>query len=519
MYQISDTHTMANLVSRILAHYNAHYATDGIPAIVISIGDFYARVPPPYNAATRTETFLVRLTQTGDVFKHFPLVYMWDDHDYAGPNSAGAAYLPHAIDFSVPANTWDWTLRDHPKPLDESFAYSLEVAGVPVIVSDQRRAKTGQRGFNPYRSGGLVGNEPFSEKNTIFGAEQRKWLKKQLQIYKTRGLVFLVSSTLPLDNVGNGTVHYPPATSQGVRDSFGLYYKNERNDLFRAAVAAGYGRRRNLVVLSGDDHRNAVWSDVDFAVDPWPADAAGRSIGSGLGAKVKIFVTRTGFLGTRIAKQSYYTFGPANLLDDWDTTDWFRANCTVVWDLRSTDFGESVLGRVTYHSLTKGQTYKDTQGRVGDFSYDNGRLIFHSDADGEGYGREGLDNSQCTYRQHDCDDTDPLVNPGQEEVCGNGMDDNCNGKIDEELCCAPSEYSSYGWLCGGAWTPDDCCSDTCGAFSSAAWDVFCIDDPVAELGEGACDFGNGWYVYNEYYSSALNLICCNGTTVEGSTCP
>jgi hypothetical protein len=56
MYQISDTHTMANLVSKILPHYNAHYATDGIPAIVISIGDFYARVPPPYNAATRTET-------------------------------------------------------------------------------------------------------------------------------------------------------------------------------------------------------------------------------------------------------------------------------------------------------------------------------------------------------------------------------------------------------------------------------------------------------------------------------
>jgi hypothetical protein len=46
------------------------------------------------------------------------------------------------------------------------------------------------------------------------------------------------------------------------------------------------------------------------------------------------------------------------------------------------------------------------------------------DRDGDGHEAWQLDGS-------DCDDDDPAVNPDQEEVCGNGVDDNCDGLVDD----------------------------------------------------------------------------------------
>jgi hypothetical protein len=45
------------------------------------------------------------------------------------------------------------------------------------------------------------------------------------------------------------------------------------------------------------------------------------------------------------------------------------------------------------------------------------------DEDGDGF--------DC---HNDCDDTDPSVHPGAHEIC-NGIDDNCNGLIDEGGVC------------------------------------------------------------------------------------
>lgn len=49
------------------------------------------------------------------------------------------------------------------------------------------------------------------------------------------------------------------------------------------------------------------------------------------------------------------------------------------------------------------------------------------DADGDGYTVIGA----CFGSGDDCDDNNALVNPGQKEICGNGVDDDCDGLVDD----------------------------------------------------------------------------------------
>ncbi len=61
---------------------------------------------------------------------------------------------------------------------------------------------------------------------------------------------------------------------------------------------------------------------------------------------------------------------------------------------------------------------------------------WYRDRDGDGYGTLVGAVEDCTQpsgyasMSGDCDDTNPGINPGADEVC-NGLDDNCNGEIDE----------------------------------------------------------------------------------------
>lgn len=48
-----------------------------------------------------------------------------------------------------------------------------------------------------------------------------------------------------------------------------------------------------------------------------------------------------------------------------------------------------------------------------------------TDDDGDGFCAE----------ENDCNDSDPLVKPGAEEACGDELDNNCNGRVDEDCSC------------------------------------------------------------------------------------
>ncbi len=84
--------------------------------------------------------------------------------------------------------------------------------------------------------------------------------------------------------------------------------------------------------------------------------------------------------------------------------------------------------------------YTDANGCSGfDFTsvHVHGSTVFYTDADADGYGDPASPVAACDMpagtvaNSADCDDTDPNVNPGMAEVCSNGIDDNCDGQVDE----------------------------------------------------------------------------------------
>ncbi len=74
----------------------------------------------------------------------------------------------------------------------------------------------------------------------------------------------------------------------------------------------------------------------------------------------------------------------------------------------------------------------------------NPATVWYKDADGDGYSN-GTTLTQCaqptSYKlasalttSGDCNDGNAAINPGAVEVCRNGIDDNCNGVVDEANC-------------------------------------------------------------------------------------
>ncbi len=83
------------------------------------------------------------------------------------------------------------------------------------------------------------------------------------------------------------------------------------------------------------------------------------------------------------------------------------------------------------------------------------------DQDGDGYGADcspAADLCSNLIGKCDCDDTNPKVHPGAPEICGNGIDDNCNGQVDEGCgTCSRSCASTFDCGLGTAFCQSACC--------------------------------------------------------------
>ena len=114
-------------------------------------------------------------------------------------------------------------------------------------------------------------------------------------------------------------------------------------------------------------------------------------------------------------------------------------------------------------------------------------VTVYPDADGDGYGRSSGGFISCAIpagyvaNNTDCNDNNAAINPGATEICGNGIDDDCDGQTDE-TCGSPDNDSDGYTLAEGD------CNDNNASIHPGATEVCgnSIDDDCDGQTDEAC---------------------------------
>lgn len=164
-------------------------------------------------------------------------------------------------------------------------------------------------------------------------------------------------------------------------------------------------------------------------------------------------------------------------------------------------------GPDTLETCVQGQWVQESCGPTRQCTQDDSLRAFCEDLvtncfdeDGDGFGGGPGD---CP----DCDDTNPRANPGLDEICGDRVDNNCDGEVDEfceeEECCA--DGCADGQICS-------LCE--CVPFDPA--ECTTTGQPCSEPGQ----FVNGFFCSGDISDQPICIGICDSDAADpDSTCP
>ena len=171
---------------------------------------------------------------------------------------------------------------------------------------------------------------------------------------------------------------------------------------------------------------------------------------------------------------------------------------------------------------------------------------WYADADADGYGDAGSSSVACTAPSGsvadgtDCDDSDASINPGAAETC-NGVDDDCDGDVDEDSATDASTWyadaDADGYGDAGAstvacsvptgYTSDATDCDDADAAANPGADEYCDghdDDCDGVVDEDDALDASTWYTdgdtdgYGDPTSSSVACSAPSGSVADATDC-
>lgn len=213
---------------------------DADPLFFIHMGDIHYRDITTSSATPFRTAFDDVLAESYPkaMFRAMPVVYMWDDHDFCGNDSAGdstnKAYAQQVYRERVPS---------HSVPGSGAVYHTFVVGRVRFIVTDLR-SDSSNRG------------DTDNDSKVMLGATQEAWFKATLEAATEELIVWV--------NTSPWAIASPYLYDTDSWDSFSA----ERTRLWRWIASNGWAER--MLMISGDNHANSIATGTNNPWGRWP---------------------------------------------------------------------------------------------------------------------------------------------------------------------------------------------------------------------------------------------------------